>query len=84
LLDKLLSNGQSIGSNTKIADSLTGNAKVPENIYNDSSIAIYEKYGLVSSTDTSYPNLILDFEGSNSKLYTITILNGNGIAKWQR
>ena len=32
LLDKLLLNGQSIGSNTKIADSLTGNAKVPENI----------------------------------------------------
>lgn len=66
---------------------LTGFGIVPEIAYNkDNYLALYEKYGLISVDDNSYPYFILDFQDSNneSKLYTIDIKDGNGKIVWSR
>lgn len=86
LLDYLLNKGITIGGRTK-ALSLTGKAKIPHQAYEESNpLSLYEKYGLQSSNDSTYPNLILDFRDNNNqqKLYTINIKNGDGKIVWTR
>lgn len=86
LLDYLLTKGITINGKTK-ALSLTGNAKIPNDAYSgNNALNLYEKYGLKSGNDNSYPNLILDFRNENNqqKLYTIDIKNGDGQIVWTR
>lgn len=83
LLDKLLL--QNPKNDETRADSLTGSCKITESAYNDSnSISIYNKYSLLSDTDTTYPNLDLNFTGINSQLYTINVMNGDNQIVWSR
>ena len=100
ILDYLLLKGKTIGVyeetdkdgnviklNTKRADSLTGTAIISNNAYNGTNtVALYEKYGLTSSDDSSYPKLDLNFvdENNMNKLYTIIIKNGDGEIRWRR
>ena len=64
LLDKLLL--QTPINETK-ANSLKGNCEIIEDAYNENdSILIYNKYSLLSDTDSTYPNLDLNFTGANS------------------
>ena len=85
LLDYLLT-CNTINKKSK-ALSLTGNALVPNSAYSGNDVInLYNKYGLVTANDSSYPNLILDFVDNNnqSKLYTINIYNGNNEIVWSR
>lgn len=82
LLDKLL---LQIPKNETKANSLTGNCKITENAYNgNDSILIYNKYSLLSDIDNTYPNLDLNFTGTDSQLYTINVMNGDNQIVWSR
>lgn len=60
---------------------LTGNLTVTTNAYNGTNaIDIYNKY----AKPAIYPNLNIDFEGSNAVLYTVTIYDGNDNICWYR
>lgn len=86
LLDYLLNKGITISGKTK-ALSLTGEAKIPHQAYEENNpLNLYEKYGLQSSNDSTYPNLILDFRDNDNqqKLYTIDIKDGDGKIVWTR
>lgn len=67
--------------NDSPATSLTGDINVKESAYNDMySINIYNKY----AKKDIYPDVNIDFEGAQAKLYTIKILDGNGEKLWER
>lgn len=86
LLDYLLEKGNTINDKKKEL-SLTGTATIPEDAYSGSnSLGLYEIYGLKTEDDSSYPNLILNFNDAdgNKKLHTVTIKNGDGAVKWSR
>ena len=64
-----------------LAAALTGNILVKSNVYNYiDSAEIYDKY----ATSDRYPDLEINFEGSNAKLYTVDILDGNDSVCWTR
>ena len=86
LLEKLLSirtledKGSLAGYIPKAA-ALTGKIIVDAGAYDSSeSIDIYNKY----VDNDVYPNLDIDFEGSNADLYSISILNGDGTVYWTK
>lgn len=84
LLDILLNQSPNNALDSK-AQALTGFGNISEEAYNgENSLNLYEKYGLYSSTDNSYPYFILNFQGNNAKLNTISILDGNGKEVWSR
>ena len=86
LLDYLLQKGATIGKKKREL-SLTGKANIPSSAYSGSNtLGLYEKYGLKSENDNTYPNLVLNFIDDNNqqKLYTISIKDGDGVVKWSR
>ena len=86
LLDYLLEKGNTINDKSKEL-SLTGSANIPDDAYSGSnSLGLYEIYGLKTEDDSSYPNLILNFNDAdgNKKLHTVTIKDGDGSVKWSR
>lgn len=61
------------------AEALTGNLLIGKNAYTGQhSIDIYNNYVI------KYPKLNLNFEDEDSKLYTVTIYNGNNEVIWQK
>lgn len=67
--------------NTTPATSLTGNINVKKSAYDwIYSINMYNKY----AKKTVYPDVNINFEGQNAKLYTVRILDGNGEKLWER
>ena len=61
--------------------SLTGSLTVGPIAYNDTnSFEIYNTYTNINT----YPNLDINFTGSNAKLYTIEIYDGNDEVEWSR
>ena len=72
-------------SNSKIesipSQSLSGKLIVQEAAYNgDKSLEFYEKY----SHKDVYPKLDIEFLGTNSKLYTVDVVDGNNKIIWTR
>ena len=63
---------------TDQALALTGNLNITSEAYNGTnSFELYDKY-----TVNEYPNLNINFEGNNAKLFNITILDGNNNIVW--
>ena len=61
--------------------SLTGKMEITANAYNeDQSFEIYNKYAKANI----YPNLDIDFTGSNAELHTVKIYDGNENVYWTR
>ena len=86
ILDYLMTKGLTI-NNRKKEESLLGIANIPNSAYSGANaLTLYNKYGLKSENDSSYPNLTLNFLNDNGtkKLYTVTIMNGDGEKKWSR
>lgn len=85
ILDYLLSSNTINDKSRRL--SLTGNAVIPNEAYSSIGyLDLYEKYGLYSNEDNTYSNLNLIFTDLNgdSKLSTLTILNGDDDIVWQR
>lgn len=67
-------------SSTSVTN-LTGTLTIKESAYNgNSSLDIYNRY----ATPTVFPNLDINFESENSKLYNVTIYDGNKNIYWKR
>ena len=61
--------------------SLSGTITIPETVYNGSkSFEIYSKY----AAPDIYPNLDINFEGSNAKLFNIKIYDGDNKVRWYK
>ena len=66
------------------AESLVGNLDIMPEAYNkssDDSIKIYNRY---SDKERFYPNLNINFNNDNSKLYKINIYDGDGLLIWHK
>lgn len=79
VLEQLLRKGPNISNSQTL--SLTGQLTITSNALNtNKSIDIYNKY----AQENIYPNLKIIFTGDQSKLYPITILNGNNKVCWEK
>lgn len=66
---------------------LTGKGIIPHTAYsNGKELDLYNKYGLLTTNDSSYPNFLLDFKDldNKNKLLTLNIKNGAGKIVWSR
>lgn len=69
------------GEPLSTAVALTGKMKVTEEAYNENnSFNIYNQY----AQEDVFPLLDIDFEGTNSVLHLVTILDGNNDIVWER
>ena len=78
-LDKLIELGNK--KNLNLPNSLTGTLTIAAEAYNGTnSLAMYEKY----AHKDVYPNLDINFLGESAKLYTVKVVDGNGLTIWNR
>lgn len=79
-LDIIGDQGTIIGQEP-LSASLTGNLLINSTAYNENdSFDIYDQY----AQPDIYPNLDISFNGAESKLYTVQILNGDNNVLWKR